>query len=113
MATPKVFIPSIKTRFDPITETRIPLHDLTPAAEFGDLQVMLPNFDGHGLSIYDRIELIGERLTEIHPRDCIVSIGDPLLIAAAIHYSQERLGSARVLVWDFKTSTYKSHRITL
>lgn len=93
---PRVFIPSVPTRFDAVTQTRIPSMDLNPAADYGELVVM----SEAGEEMESAIDRVYSLSQNVGKDDFLLAVGDIVLIAAAIAYISDNLGSARILRWD-------------
>lgn len=114
--TRSVFIPHLPTRYEPLNGGRVPTIDLTPAAEFGRL-VLLSELERSG-SITQEVlpRLIGQinfGMAAFKAGDCIVAVGDPILVAAAISYASDLCGSVTVLRWDRHTKSYSELEVTL
>lgn len=107
----KVYIPSVPTRYDPASSSRISAVDLNPATKFGELDILVP-LDGTR-DIHEEIGIIRDGLSEIKRGDFIVAVGDPILIAAAIAYACDMLGEVRVLRWDRISKRYSVLEVVL
>lgn len=108
-STPTVFLPSIPSRYIPNLGKRVPIYDVSPAAEFGALELIV-DYDGalEDLSMETKITLVKSSIRNKHqPLDYLVAIGDPVLIGVAIHCIIEKHGKATVLRWDRQTETYQ------
>jgi len=94
---PKVFIPSLPTRYDAVTQTRVPSLDLNPASQYGELVNMIegPTTHDHLASGITQI-----RTVSVMPDDLIMAVGDLVLAAAAIAHACRENGSAKILRWD-------------
>lgn len=101
----KVFIPSLPTRFDAATQSRVPSLDLNPAAQFGELVKMVEGpVDKSNMQA--AIDAIGEAAQEIGPDDLVLCVGDFVLAAACIAYANDRNGAVNVLRWDKARRSY-------
>jgi len=99
----KVFIPSIPTRWDKATSTRVPTIDVNAASQFGDL-ILLVDEAAAGADIQSQIERIetgiDDELTDPLGEYYLLCVGDIPLIAAAAHYIQDHHGFISLLRWD-------------
>ena len=98
---PYVYLPSVPTRYDPISNKRIPSIDLKPAMRYGEL-VPLVNLQAgfRDDEIHEALETLKEGLKNYDPEDYILCVGDPILMAAAIAYASDMSEIVRVLRWD-------------
>lgn len=98
-----VFIPALPTRFDQAIQMRVPSIDLNPAARFGELVIMSKEDD----ALDEAMDCIKSKIdNELTRDDYILSVGDVVLITAAMVYANDKLGFARVLQWDRKLQKY-------
>lgn len=110
----KVFVPQCPMRLDPLTGNRVASINLGPAASYGKLvELCRPRvpMDKHELNT--SLQLIERGLECSEVTDYIVACGDPILIAAAIHYQTKRHGKAVVLRWDRNTRSYTDLEVML
>lgn len=86
-------------------------YDLTPAREYGDLQVLLPS--GPVLiSPEAAIRTLREKLEGFRPHDWLLCLGDPVVIAAASAIVAEvNDGVIPVLVWDRQVKKYLTVKV--
>ena len=83
-----------------------PVHDMTPAAVYGDLKVLL---DGApiGIRLQGMIRTLREKLRGFTDDDYILPVGDPLAMGTAIALAAERnYGRVKVLRWDGRARAY-------
>lgn len=104
---PKVFVTQIPNRRDKETGALVPSINIGPAAEHGDVVVMMPaqaSFFATG----DLIEQIGNHLCAYNYEDgdAVVALGDPSVIAAAFAYLGAKFGRFTVLKWDRQLGKY-------
>lgn len=92
--TPAVYVPHVPTRFDPLLNKRTPTLDISSAGAFGTIIMLDCNLSNSTLRF--------EQLQNFEPCDYILAVGDPVLIAAAIHRAFVESGSdeVKVLRWD-------------
>jgi hypothetical protein len=80
--------------------------NLAPAAEFGELQVLIPA--GHSLlSSVPTVRVIKEKLSDFTDDDYLLPVGDPaaMMIAGAIAAAVNS-GRMKVLKWDRMSGRY-------
>lgn len=111
---PRVFIPAVPTRYDPIKDGRISSIDLRPAMHFGELTVLVPDIypitnDNCG----DTLAAIRAGLVGMSANDFVLAVGDPILIAAAIAYADDMNGVVKVLRWDRRIQNYHTIEVRL
>lgn len=107
----KVFLPSIPSRYDPLSGKRVPSVDLTKAQSFGDLVPLVPI--DQELPTQAAIDVLAEGMAEFEENDYLVAIGDVALVAAAISYACDIWGQVNLLKWDRKRSEYYLETINL
>lgn len=106
----KVIVPELPTRYDHATNARIPSIDLNPAAEYGELQVIIKDHGTH----QKKIRIIKDFIdTQMEPNDHILAVGDVILVAASIAYAVDTFGRTYVLRWDKHNKQYYSVEVTL
>lgn len=83
-----------------------PSMDLTPAAEHGELEVLLP-FSQSMLAPVPTVRTLKEKLRNFTDEDFILPVGDPVLIATvAMVAAQQNGGRVKMLKWDKPTHRY-------
>ena len=108
---PRVFIPSVPSRYDPLSQRHIPTIDLSMAEAFGAL-VPLVDLDA-SLRDTHAIAELKARMREFESTDYILAAGDIVLVAAALAMACRAHGSAKVLRWDRLTRTYDCVEVNL
>ena len=112
---PRVFIPNLPTRFDPVADCRVASVDISDALRFGELDY----FNHIGMQPSPNVleTMILNIRTKVKgfykPDDFILAIGDPILIAAAIHYALEESRVVNVLRWSRADRAYRCLPITM
>lgn len=107
----KVYVPQIPSRFDQQIKRWVPVMNLDPAKQFGDIEILLPP-DGGRIPAKDITQIIAKGLKPITPQDWLLAIGDPLAIGVMMIYAARYLnGELRVLRWDKRSSQY--HQLTV
>lgn len=104
---PKVFITQVPHKRDPDTNARIPAVNIAPAAEHGELVVMMPP----SAPFHATTELV-RQLTEhlknynYEAGDSLIAMGDPAVIAVACALLGRMHGRFKILKWDRIVSRY-------
>lgn len=84
----------------------VPEFDLSPAAEFGKIEVLMPP----GQSFFSPVPVIRalkEKLKDFSDNDYLLPIGDPsIMVAAAMIAGQQTGGRIKLLKWDRFQQTY-------
>lgn len=110
----KVFITQVPSRRDRSTNVWVPTVDVSPAEEFGEVEVLLPSgaqFFAHN----EVVRLIRERLNKLDytPDDYILPLGNPIIMAVTCVIAARRgNNSLKILVWDKQTSRYIASEIS-
>lgn len=111
---PRIFLPSVPTRYDPISNSRVSTIDLKPALKFGELVTLVdPQSGFRDDQIHDAIIELQENLAGFKPYDYLLCVGDPILIAAAITYASDLSPTLKVLRWEKSRREYDLAEITL
>lgn len=107
MKTPKVYITQIPHRRDPETRAFVPSINIAPAAEHGELIVMMPPRASF-FATSDLVKQMKEHLQnyDYEAGDCLVAMGDPTVIAVAFAILGKTVGRFTVLKWDRNVSRY-------
>ena len=75
--------------------------DITDAAEFGDLDILLPAKEQASLSTQPTVRRMIRKLSKFTDEDYLLLAGDPAGIAiAAALAAQNNMGRFKVLKWD-------------
>lgn len=103
----KVYVPHVPSRYDPVTDRRVPVFDLQPATEYGQLEFLLDlSQDTRGKLDPSLFQGIKKRLQAMTENDFLLCMGDPIITAAAISYATTLLGRIKVLRWDKSKREY-------
>lgn len=101
---PKVYVPQEKARKQ--EGQWVPEFDLTPASEYGQIQVLMPP----GNSFFSPVPVIRalkEKLKDFSDDDYLLPIGDPsIMVAAAMIAGEKTGGKIKLLKWDRFQQTY-------
>lgn len=104
---PTVFVIHEPLRRDRATGEMYPMHDLSPAAEFGDIRVVLPSANRPALDPEASLPLIREAMADFAPDDYLVLVGDINLVCwAAALAARATDGAIRLLRWDGRGCRY-------
>lgn len=97
---PKVYVPQVPSRFDTSVGMWVPSVNMSPAARYGDMCIMLPP-DANRLHVAPLVAAMKEQMKDFTEDDYIVAVGDPSLIAAAaVIATRKASGVLRILKWD-------------
>jgi len=104
---PKVFITQVPHRRDPDTGAFVPSVNISPAAEHGELVVMMPPRASF-FATNDLVSQLREHLADYsyEAGDSIVALGDPTVIAVAFAILGDMHGRFIVLKWDKNIGRY-------
>lgn len=103
----KVYITQVPHRRDPETKAFVPSVNISPAAEHGELIVMMPPRAAfHATS--DLVRQLKDHLKDYsyEAGDSIVALGDPAIIAVACAVLGKMHGKFIVLKWDRNVGRY-------
>ncbi len=100
----KVFVTQEKAR--KVNGVWTPEFDLSPAAEYGELEVLMPPGSSFFAPV-PTIRALKEKLKDFTDEDFLLPIGDPsILVAAAMIAGQQNHGRVKLLKWDRFQQTY-------
>lgn len=107
----KVYIVQERMVRDPGTGMRTPQLDFTPAAKYGQLEVLLPP-GPIALNPGPMIHELRNRLQHYSDEDYLLCAGDPTAIAAAaIMAAKANRGVVNLLKWDKRADCYVTVRL--
>jgi hypothetical protein len=111
----KVYVPHVPSRYDPVLSRKVPVFDLQPATQYGDLVFLTDMYnDVRGeLSLELFQKMSDTMINTMTPNDYLLCVGDPVLIAAAIKYATDLFGSVNVLRWDKSKKEYYETKVEL
>ena len=85
----------------------IPMFDLTPAAEYGNIITLLPRGPGVTLNTGLVVQHLKQKLSDFCDDDYILPIGDPTaFMLAALVAGKFNNGKVKVLKWDREIHNY-------
>jgi rubredoxin len=86
----------------------VPKHDLSPAAVYGELVVLIKR-NQIGIAAQPIIAQLRHDLRDFNDGDFILAVGDPVAIGLAISVAADlNRGRVNILKWDRQTSAYIS-----
>lgn len=99
----KVFIVQELRRSD-----NTPMHDLTPARTYGDLEVLIST-NNIGIAIQPIVAKLRTALKDFSDDDYLLAVGDPVAIGICTAIASEmNRGRVNILRWDRQTRQYVS-----
>ena len=104
----RVFAPQQPMRYDRDMGAMVPSMDLSPAAEYGELVVMLHLIGKDALLMsVPVVRRIREVLRDFSDEDYLLAVGDPgaIAVAGAVAAEMNR-GRFRILKWDGRNHRY-------
>lgn len=109
-----VFVTQIPNRRDPATGAMKPVFDILPAAEYGEIKVLMPA----SFSLFQTSELIRQLRNELVDYDfargdCIVPTGDPAIIFTVGAVLSEQHRKMRLLKWEKSVNRYVPVEVAL
>lgn len=109
---PKVFVPQLPNRRDSVSGQLVPVADIRPAEEHGEIRIMLPA----EAPFFATADLISSLRSHLHDYsyedgDSIMAIGDPVILCAVAAILGARGGKFYVLKWDRKMKRYFKMKI--
>ena len=90
--TPTVYVVQQPSRYDRVTRKFVPIFDLTPAAAYGPLVLLIGPGNIFPEYVDKAASLIEQALSHFTERDYILPLGDPVAIAAAVLAAGKRTG---------------------
>lgn len=111
---PKVYVTQVPYRRDNVTGELMPSVNVSPAAEHGEIIIMMPP----RVAFHNTIDMVNELkvlLKDYNYRDgdCVIALGDPSVIAATFGILGKRQPAFTVLKWDKNVERYIQARIRL
>jgi len=101
MNTAKIFVTQVPHRRDNGTGSYVPIFNLTPATEFGDLITMMPPKAAY-TATGDLVRQLEEKLEDYRYEegDAVLLLGDTSIIAATVAILARKHLKFAVLRWD-------------
>jgi len=104
-SSPTVYIVQERMKYDEELEKMVPMHDLSPAAAYGDIEVLIEERQ-IGINLQNLLRELREKLRGFSDDDYIVPTGDPVAMSMALYVAAEVNGKVTVLRWDRPTHRY-------
>jgi hypothetical protein len=99
-----VYVPQEPTRY--VNGEQEPIFDLTPASEYGDINVLLASGQVM-LNTAPMIQKLRVEMRDYNDEDYILAIGDPSALAAVVAVAaMYNNGKFKLLKWDRKMRKY-------
>lgn len=110
---PTVYIPTVPMRWDSDNEVQMPVFDLSPLAEWGELKELLRPQIGpiDPFAIAPLRELMDRQLRDCAADDLLVSVGNMALVVQAAALMLKRHGRVNLLLWDKVQKRYSKVEI--
>ena len=109
----RVFITQSPLRRDKSTGELRQVHDVTPAAKYGSIEVLVPG-GPVALQTEHVINSLRQKLSDFSDDDYLLCLGDPAVISvASCLCAQANHGRYTLLIWDRMVSQYVPVKITL
>lgn len=106
MNKPRVYVPQVPSRLDPVLRDWVPTVNLKPAEAHGEVIVLLPP-QASRMATAPLVVALREQMAGFTEGDYLVAVGDPSILAAAACIAARKTGGVlRILKWDRQTSTY-------
>lgn len=104
---PTVFVTQIPSRRDKETGTVVPIYNVTPASEYGNIRILMPS----GVNFYATADLVRQAKDALKDYsfergDSIICLGDPSIIATCVAIIARRSSSFSILRWDRIVNRY-------
>lgn len=111
---PRVYVTQIPHRRDVDTNSFVPTVNIGPAAEHGEVVVMMPPQAAFHATA-DLVEQLSQKLRhyDYDAGDALIALGDPAIMAAAFAFLGKRFGRFTVLKWDRQIKRYVPARISV
>ena len=108
-----VYVPQDQTRYDDVLGAPVSIMDFTPALRYGRIVMCLPP----NISImYTQpvIASLRESMRRFRPKDYLVAIGSPIVIAISAKIAMEKTGGRlNLLTWDRRERQYLLSTISM
>lgn len=110
----KVFVTQVPHRKDKATGSYVPVVNISPAAEHGDITVMMPS-SAPFHATQDLVVQLKEKLADYNYErgDSIIALGDPSVLAVAFAILGRNNGRFIVLKWDRNVGRYSRSHVNL
>lgn len=104
---PKVFVTQVPLKRDPVTQAKVPVFNVAPASEHGELDVMMPP----AAAFFNTDELVRQLSLKLFDYDyargdSLMLLGDSAVIAATVAIVAHRAKRFAILRWDRNIGRY-------
>ena len=82
-----------------------------PAADFGEIEILLPKSKNNNEDYPQILEYLGTRLADIDESDYLILTGDPIVMGLATWVAMSYLGALNLLKWNH--TKYKYEEVTI
>jgi hypothetical protein len=111
---PKVFVTQVPYRKDPTSGDLMPSVNVSPAAEHGEVVILMPP----RVAFHNTIDLVKQLKVQLQnynyrDGDCVIPLGDPSVIAATFGILGKNNKAFTVLKWDKNLGRYLQARIVI
>lgn len=111
---PKVYVTQVPHLRDRATQALVPVFNITPAQEHGELVTMMPP----GAAFFNTAELVRQLAERLFPYDyeagdSVLLLGDTTIVAATVAVVSKRNHKFAVLRWDRNLGRYTRVVITV
>jgi hypothetical protein len=109
-----VWVTQVPNRRDRATQQLVPAVNISPAAEHGDVRVLMPP-NASFFATHDLVTQLrsGLRDYNFERGDSVIALGDPAIIAVVGALLGERNRSFNVLRWDKNIGRYVKIKVAL
>ena len=107
-----VIASNIPMRYDPLTESSVPTIDLSSAARYGKIKVLVPDYPCDRDSALDPVR---DGMASYDPEDLLIVSGEmsPILFALAFTLAADTHNVVKCLLWDKDNRCYELVEMTL
>jgi len=114
MKQPTVYVTQIPHRRDRETGAFVPTVNISPAAEHGEVEVMMPP-QANFYATRDLRSQLWDRLRhyDFAAGDALIALGDPSIIAVACAILGKQHGEFKLLKWDRNVGRYMPSNINV
>lgn len=103
----KVFVTQIPNRRDRVTQAMVPVFNVDPASEHGEIEIIMPA----GSSIFNTEEMVKHMRNKLSQYnyvrgDSVICAGDPVIIATAGAILSDMTRDYRLLRWEKLVKRY-------
>lgn len=102
-----VFVPQVPHRYDRESGELHPVHDLTPAEDYGEVRVILTPSANPFTSMDSIVEDLHNALREMQEGDYLLLVGNPAILGITAAIASEYTdGKLKLLQWSNRDKRY-------